>query len=358
MTGPARIPEFRDEAGEGRQALSAALRSSFRFLRILSGLLVVLYLASGVFKVEQHQVAFVLRGGRPVDDEGSRQLGPGVHWTWPRPFSEIVKVDAARVQMIESTAFLADPKPGGLYAEDSPDASAAPRALHPVRNGYVLSGDLSIVHTRCVMRYTLSDPWQATFGVADVPAILRNELDHAVTRIAAGRRADELLRSDVDAWRLEIEDRLRARCAALGLGVRVEGIDLSPAIPAQIERETQAVTEAGQEAAKLVAEARGMASRIDGEASSQAARMLAEARSWSTQMVARTSADLSTFQALQERHAADPAGLEDLLRQETLARVLAHVEEKFVVTDAPGGGEIRLNLPRERKQQGGGGHPE
>ncbi len=357
MTGPARIPDFQEETGEGRLALSAALRSSFLFLRMLSVLLVVLYLASGVFKVEQHQVAFVLRGGRPVDDAGSRQLGPGVHWTWPRPFSEIVKVDATRVQTIETNAFLAEPRPGGLYAEDTPDGSAAPRALHPVRNGYVLSGDLSIVHTRCVMRYSLSDPWQATFGVADLAAVLRNELDHAVTRIAAGRRADQLLRTDVDAWRLEIEDRLRARCAALALGVHIEGIDLSPAIPAQIERETQAVTEAGQEAAKLVAEAHGIASRIEGEAAAEAARVLAEARSGSTQLVARTTADLSTFQALQERHSADPAGLEDLLRQQTLARVLTHVEEKFVVTDSPSA-EIRLNLPRERAQPGGGGHPQ
>ncbi|MFO1490037.1 MAG: SPFH domain-containing protein [Kiritimatiellia bacterium] len=358
MTDPARIPEFRDEAGEGRQALSAALRSSFRFLRILSGLLVLLYLASGVFKVEQHQVAFILRAGRPVDDEGKRALGPGVHWTWPKPFSEIVKVDATRVQTIETSAFLAEPRPGSPYAENAPDGAAL-RALHPVRNGYVISGDLSIVHTRCVMRYTLSDPWQAVFGVADVAAVLRNELDHAVTRIAAGRRADELLRSDVDAWRLEIEDRLRARSAALGLGVRVEGVDLSPAIPAQIERETQAVTEAGQEAARLIAEARGVASRTEGEAASESSRLLAEARSWSTQMVARTSADLSTFQALRERHAAAPAVLEDILRQEALSRVLAQVEEKFIVQDdGKTPVEIRLNLPREKPAPAKGGHSE
>ena len=74
------------------RALSDALSSSFKIVKVLMVALVVIFLGSGIFTVEPNEVAVVLRFGKPVGSGADQVLQQGLHWSFPSPIDEIVTV--------------------------------------------------------------------------------------------------------------------------------------------------------------------------------------------------------------------------------------------------------------------------
>ena len=105
LAAPAETP-----VDAGSQALAEALRSSFVIIRFVMILLVVVFFASGFFTVGPDQRAIILHLGKPVGEGEKALLGPGkLHWSWPYPIDEVVKVNITGIQTIESST--------GWYAE-------------------------------------------------------------------------------------------------------------------------------------------------------------------------------------------------------------------------------------------------
>src|SRR2546426_206113 len=99
---PAVPPEM--PADTGSQALSEALRSSFGIVKVVMVILVFLFIFSGVFIVGPQERAVVLRFGRaPVGQGEKALLGPGLHWSFPYPIDEYIKVPITGVQKADST---------------------------------------------------------------------------------------------------------------------------------------------------------------------------------------------------------------------------------------------------------------
>src|SRR6185503_21263803 len=76
----------------GSQALSDALRSSFLIVKLLMVAVLVYFICSGVFIVGPQEKAIVLRFGKPVGEGERGLLGPGLHWAFPYPIDEVVRI--------------------------------------------------------------------------------------------------------------------------------------------------------------------------------------------------------------------------------------------------------------------------
>jgi len=146
----------------GDAALTGALNSSFRVLRWLMVLIAGLYIFSGVFIVGQHERAYVLVFGKIAGLAGERLLEPGLHWTWPRPIAEVVRIPTERVQTVDSGTFW-------YKDEKAPEGqpAASPGTLRPGTDGYTLTGDANLIHSRWAIRYTVIDPEIVKFRLAN-----------------------------------------------------------------------------------------------------------------------------------------------------------------------------------------------
>src|SRR3954467_10302379 len=99
---PAPLPEHpQDDAGS--TALSEALRSSFFVVKIVMVILVIAFFGSGLFTVTSQQRAIVLRFGKPTGTGPDQLLGPGLHWSWPSPIDEVVKISIGDIKTVQST---------------------------------------------------------------------------------------------------------------------------------------------------------------------------------------------------------------------------------------------------------------
>jgi len=325
----------------GRQALSDALRLSFRLLSFTMVLLGVAYLLSGIFVVHEHERAYVLVFGR-ISGVGSERLKePGLHWTLPKPFAEIVRIPAERIQTVESDSLWYYRSPSALLSEDEGPSRFG---LEPGRDGYLLSGDANILHTQWGIRYNVRDPEAYLFHFENPEAILLRELDRAAIRTAQQWGVDRLLRTDIEGYRAAVDLELRRRLTILGLGLQVLRLDLLDVIPPrQVEASFEAVIESEQERSRSISAARAYVARLENETEGQRSQLLAQARAAQERTISEARADAQFFSAMLEEYRAAPVMLANTLWQDRLRRVLSRVDEQFFLVErADGTRELRL----------------
>ena len=142
-------------------ALSEALRSSFRILKVLMLGLVLLFLCSGMFVVEPNEVVVKLLFGKPVGVGKDQLLQPGWHWAWPYPINEKVRIRVGQSQTATSTAGWHATTPEMEAMNEEPMAYGY---LRPEADGYTLTADGNIIHVRASVKYRITDPLQYAFG--------------------------------------------------------------------------------------------------------------------------------------------------------------------------------------------------
>ena len=327
----------------GTQALSEALRLSFRVLRGIMVLMVLAYLASGLFVVPQHERALVLRFGKVAGLGADRIKEPGLHWTWPRPFSEIVRVSTERVLTLDTRTF--------WYGRttDFQDNAGPGDTLRPDQDGYVVTGDANLLHSRWALRYTVSDPYTYRFRFADAESVLREELDRAVVQVSARFEIDRALRTDLEAYRADVERVVRARLLTLNAGVRVQGVDvLAIAPPPQVAAAFDAVSQSAQERAQSISDAHAYAVRTANSADGDASRVRAEGETAGRARVSETTSRADAFTQIYPTWRANPEVVGSTLLQDGIRRALATVDQKYVVHRRADGQEIRLLLGPEQ----------
>ena len=151
-----------DAAGK---SLADALRLSFTILKAIMVVLVILFLTSGIFRVQEDENALVLQFGKIRGNvTENRVLKPGLHWAWPEPISEIITIPVTKVQTLAINSF--------WYFETDAEKLGAPgragATLNPAKDGYCLTrndslidgegGDYNIVHAKWVLKYQIKRP--------------------------------------------------------------------------------------------------------------------------------------------------------------------------------------------------------
>jgi regulator of protease activity HflC (stomatin/prohibitin superfamily) len=226
----------------GSQALSEALKSSFAIIKIVMVILVVVFLCSGIFTVSSQDVAVILRFGKPIGDGAGRLLRPGLHWAFPYPIDEIVKIPIGQIQTVFLVGWYAS-LPEQELAQPEPDPGSS---LNPASDGYTLTADGNIIHVRSTLQYRISDPIRYAFNFASgtnlnlftgSSNLVQNALNNALFHTSAHYTVDKAMGD-----RTGFKERLLARVNQLieeqGLGVTVETSNLD-LIPAAGQRQIQ-----------------------------------------------------------------------------------------------------------------------
>lgn len=340
------MSEAPQQTDAGLNALSEALDVSFRVLRYVMLILVVLYLLSGFYTVDQHERAFVLIFGK-AGTGPDRIIGPGFHITLPRPFARVVKVETERALPVESDHFAIPYQ--DLSGVMDPEAMMPMGPTDPF--GYTLTADANVLHTGWKIDYQISDPEAFAFGFENLAEVLTNELDHAVVKVSARKRIDEALQSEIEQFRAEVEIELRDRFEDLGLGVQLKSVDvLSREPPVDVAYAFSDVIAAENDRSRMIHEARGSASTVLNRAKGEAARAESQADAYRKRIVAEVSADADYFEKVLEKYRESPVVLSRTLLQDTLRRTMKNVEDKYIVhKSADGGQEIRVIVTPEKK---------
>ena len=154
---------FQEQLDTAGKSLTQALKVSFGILKLIMIAVVFLFLFSGVVQIQPGEQAIRLRFGKIQGPAEDVMLKPGIHFAFPEPINEIVRIPVEKVQTLQIDSFW-------YYETDqeklNPERKRQVRGpLDPIRDGYCLTGsesltgeegtDYNIVHSKWTLTYKI-----------------------------------------------------------------------------------------------------------------------------------------------------------------------------------------------------------
>jgi modulator of FtsH protease HflK len=328
------------------QAMSEALRSSFAIVKIVMVLLVALFFFRGFFTVQPQEKAVILRFGKPVGEGQKILLGPGLHWSFPYPIDEVVRIPISEIQKVTSNNgwYFTTPEQE-LSGEELP---AGP-SLNPAIDGYVITADRNIIHTKATLYYQVDKPIQYIFDFTSASNAIQNALDNALLYTAARFNVDAILYNDVEGFREAVEQRVSELADQENLGITINHCDVQSIPPRQLQDIFDQVTEARENRNKVLDDAHSYENQSTNNAEAQASSIIQEAISARSNYVASVQSDASAFSALLTNYEVNPGLFEQQELVQMMGGALTNVQTKIFLPERLDGQprELRLLLNRE-----------
>jgi modulator of FtsH protease HflK len=299
-----------------------------------------------LFTVGPEQRAIILRFGK-AQGEGERALlPPGLHWSFPYPIDEHIKVSIGGLQQVSSTVGWYAVTPEQMLAGIVPPAGAT---LNPVTEGYAMTADANIIHTRATLTYRIRDPIRYVFSFVNASNTVQSLLDDALLHAAACFKVDDLLTRDVAGFQDEVRRRVTRLADQQELGIIVEQCAVQSVPPRQLKDAFASVLTAEVTRSKVLDEARSYENQVTNKAGADAESLINLAQSARTNLVSDTAAQAKRFLEILPQYQRHPALFEQQRLTETLGRVLTNAQDKIFLADSPGGKQKQLRLLLNRE---------
>jgi len=392
-----------DAAGK---SLADALRLSFAILKVIMIILAILFAASGFKTVGPDERALVLRFGKIRGAADERVLGPGLHWIFPYPVENMVKIGTEKKINVAVNSFWYREHPSELLGPSPQGRARVPRKLDPLREGYCITrsssaasdastgSDYNMVHCKWQLTYKVDDPesfFQNVYvaeprpgreyfdvAVEGVTPLLTGLFEDAVVTAMVEYTVDEVLQSR-SAIPQHVRRILQRKLDDVRSGIRAVSVQLTDVTwPRQVNDAFLASIKASQEQQRLVSEAASYAENTLNEVAGpvggrllaaikdpstaesdleflwlqlagQAQEKIAAARAYRTQVVETARANAQYLGQILPEYRSRPELVIQKIYQDAVETVLENADEKIIIQPAEGGGsrEIRLMINRD-----------
>lgn len=346
------LPETPVDAGS--QALSEALRSSFGIVKFLMVVLVFVFLLSGFFTVGPQERAIILRMGKPVGEGERALLGPGLHLSFPYPIDDHEIISITGIQRVSSTVGWYATTPEQELAGTEPMAGPS---LNPAAEGYTLTADGNIVHTRATLTYRINDPIGYVFNFVNASNAIQNALDNALLYAASRSKVDDILTREVIGFNETVKRRVTQLVEERKLGVIIEQCVVQSIPPRQLKDAFANVLKSEVTRSKTLNDARSYENQVLSKANADAASRINRAESERVQLVNNITAEAERFNELLPKYRANPDLFVEQRLTETLGRVFTNVQDKIMVPESTDGKSMELRylfnreLPKPKAEE-------
>jgi regulator of protease activity HflC (stomatin/prohibitin superfamily) len=197
-----------DEAAGGAEmmdpatrALGDALKTTYRLLQWTMVVLVAVFAFSSFQTVHEGERAVRLVMGKVQASD----LGPGLAWSLPYPFGELIKVQTSNPSITLDKEFFPQLSEAGLKqsVEELKKGGEGRATIDPEIDGSLITADGSVVHARWTVKYRRDNPRQVvgTVPIEYEQRIVMGAVRRGAVQAAASLTIDEILKNQPEAWR-------------------------------------------------------------------------------------------------------------------------------------------------------------
>ncbi len=349
---PVQPPPHAAPDDTGSRALSEALRSSFAIVKIVMVLLVIVFFGSGVFTVPSQEQAIVLRFGKPVGTGAEQLLGPGLHWSFPYPIDEVVRIPIGNTLAVTSRAGWYETTPEAEATNSEPPPNMT---LNPATDGYTLTSDGNIIHVRATVQYRIVDPLNYVLNFVSASNVVLNAVDNALFYASSQFDANRAVREDQQGFQEVLLQRVRTLLDAYKLGIVVEAAVVKTIPPRQLKDAFERVTSSEIERRKTRDDAQAYAARTLSTAQGEASRVVNAGQTEATRLLQQVSSEARYFTNLLASFQSNSTLFQERLQAEAMGRVLARAQNKVYTLPPTRAGDkpevrVLLNPPQRTRK--------
>ncbi len=273
--------------------------SSASFNRGLGSALVliaVVWIGSGIYRVDAQERAIILRFGKY-----EQTSGPGYNWHLPWPIERKIIVNVSRQYSVTD------------------DAS-------------MLTADTNLVEVKSAVQYIQPDPLKLLFKVRDVEETL-SQVSESAMREAVGRASlDKALAFDPS-----ITDRARVLLQrtldAYDMGIRILSVNLTDVnVPDAVQDAQRDAIKADKDRQRYQQEAELYRNDVLPRARGEAAKQLQDAEAYQLQVLAVAKGETARFDQVLEQYERSPAVTRERMYLDTMGNVYKNSRKVIIDT--------------------------
>ena len=292
---------------------------------LIGGVIVLIWLGSGVFIVQEGQQAVVTSFGRY-----SHTVDAGFQWRFPYPFQAHETVSVTQLRSTE-------------VGRNSVSQATG------LRDSSMLTQDENIVDIRFTVQYRLKDARAFLFENRDPEAAVTLAAESAVREIVGKSKIDSVLYEQRDAIANDLVKSIQSQLDRLKTGVLIVNVNVqSVQPPEQVQAAFEDTLKAGQDGDRLKKEGQAYASSEIPKAQGTAARLRQEAEGYKSRVISQAEGDADRFGRQLTEYQKAPQVTRERLYIDTMREVYSNITK--VMIDARNNSSL-LNLPLDRLLQ-------
>ena len=305
--------------------------SFYRVASLLGGSLVLGWLISGIYIIDQGNRGVITRFGSYTET-----TMPGPHWHLPLPIESVTDVNVEQQRYIEV----------GYN-----DVSRLSKSSTTSQESLMLTTDENIIAVRLAVQYQINNARDYLFNVKNNENTLK-QLTESVLRGVIGRNNMDFVltegRSQIVA---EIKSEIQEAMDDYQAGVIVASVNLQDAQPPEeVQGAFEDAIRAREDKQRLINEAEAYSNEIIPRARGASARIIQEAEAYSAEKVAKAKGETERFDQLLVEYEKNPAITRKRLYLEAKEKLYASTNKIVVDTDQP----PALYMPLQQMSAGQG----
>jgi modulator of FtsH protease HflK len=314
---------MRGGGGGARGPQGAGMRPLSGGIGLVALILVVAWLVSGFYIVDEGRKGVVLRFGRFHDI-----TTPGPNWHIPTPIESVEVVDTSRVSTVE------------IGYHGTPKNKVPAESL-------MLTDDENIIDIQFAVQYTIAAPQDYLFNNRDPANAVKQVAETAIREVVGKHKMDFVLyegRSEIAANSATLMQQILDRYKT---GIRINQVTMQNAQPPeQVQAAFDDAVKAGQDRERQKNEGQAYANDVIPRAHGNASRMIEEANGYAQRVVATAEGDVSRFQQVLGEYQKAPDVTRQRMYLDTVQQVLS-ASSKVVVDQKPGTSSV-IYLPLDK----------
>jgi len=311
--------------GEPGNGFQPDARSAGVGVGLVALIVVVVWLFSGSFIVQEGQMAVVTTFGRY-----SHTVGAGWGWRWPYPIQANETVNFTQTTTVEIGA-TSGSSPSGL------------------RDSAMLTQDENIVDVRFSVQYSLKDARAFLFENRKPAEAVVQAAESAVREIVGSSRIDSVLYEQRGALTAALVKSIQSQLDTLNAGILIANVNIeSVNPPEQVTAAFSDVVKAGVDRDALKNEGQAYANHVIPAAQGDAAHLRENALGYKARIVNAAQGDADRFKAIYAEYQKAPGVTRDRMYIDAMQDVYANVTK--VMVDTHGGANL-IEVPLDKLTQ-------
>jgi len=310
------MPEYYDEDKERIINLAEKipkLKFSKKIFGIVLALVIVLYLASGIFVVAPDEQGVVRRFGKFVRIES-----PGLNYHLPYPIETAVTPAVTQVKRIEIGFRTISFGPPARYREIPAEA-------------LMLTGDENIVSADVIVQYKIKDPVNYLFNIILPEQTVRNAAEATLRQVIGERKIDEALTVGKYEIQEETKKLLQKLLDSYKAGILVVAVqlqDVNP--PKEVQDAFKDVASAKEDKSKYINQAQGYRNDLIPKARGEAVKINKEAEGYKIERIKKAEGDVAKFNNILTEYKKGEYITQARLYLETMEEILPNMNKVIV----------------------------
>lgn len=295
--------------GDAGGKLPSSGRGSSIGVSVVIIVAVLVWLATGVFIVQEGQVGVVMQFGKYKYTTTS-----GIQWRLPYPFQSEEVVNMSQIRSVEIGRSNVVPN------TDLKDSS-------------MLTGDENIVDVRFAVQYRVKDASEFLFNNVDPEASVSQAAATAVREIVGKSKMDYVLYAGREEIANELVQSIQRILDSYKTGILVTSVTMqSVQPPEQVQAAFDDAVKAGQDRERQKNEAQAYANNVIPLAKGTAARLLEEASGYKSRVTEQAQGDAERFKLVEQAYAKAPDVTRERMYLDTMEQIYSHTTKVLVDT--------------------------